>query len=63
MLQLAFLGDPDFTTWLHDWLPIIFMGLLSAAVFALMRFMPRTRPREAQAGRRAADRLGRHRGG
>src|SRR6266480_4100742 len=46
MIQLAFLGDPDFTTWLHDWLPIIFMGLLVVAVFALMRFMPRTRPQQ-----------------
>jgi cell division protease FtsH len=44
MLHPAFLGDPDFTTWLHDWLPIIFMGLLVVAVFALLRFMPRTRP-------------------
>jgi cell division protease FtsH len=46
MTPLAFLGDPDFTTWLHDWLPIIFMGLLVVAVFALMRFMPRTRPQQ-----------------
>ncbi len=46
MTSLAFLGDPDFTTWLHDWLPIIFMGLLVVAVFALMRFMPRTRPQQ-----------------
>jgi cell division protease FtsH len=46
MPQLAFLGEPDFTTWLHDWLPIIFMGLLVVAVFALLRFMPRTRPQQ-----------------
>src|SRR5213082_2944627 len=46
MLHPAFLGEPDFTTWLHDWLPIIFMGLLVVAVFALMRFMPRTRPQK-----------------
>jgi cell division protease FtsH len=44
MTQLAFLGYPDLYSWLHDWLPIIFMGLLVVAVFALMRFMPRTRP-------------------
>src|SRR5438067_12644288 len=44
MLHPAFLGEPDFSTWLHDWLPIIFMGLLVVAVFGLMRFMPRTRP-------------------
>src|SRR5437016_10397931 len=46
MTQLAFLGYPDLYSWLHDWLPIIFMGLLVVAVFALMRFMPRTRPAE-----------------
>src|SRR2546423_8366654 len=46
MIQLAFLGEPDFTTWLHDWLPIIFMGLLVVAVFALLRYMPRTKPVE-----------------
>jgi cell division protease FtsH len=46
MFHPAFLGDPDFTTWLHDWLPIIFMGLLVIAVFALLRFMPRTRPQQ-----------------
>ena len=44
MLDFAFLGYPDLYSWLHDWLPIIFMGLLVVAVFALMRFMPRTRP-------------------
>ena len=31
---------------LHDWLPIIFMGLLVVGVFALMRFMPHTRPQK-----------------
>jgi cell division protease FtsH len=46
MMDFAFLGYPDLYTWLHDWLPIIFMGLLVVAVFALMRFMPRTRPAE-----------------
>ena len=46
MIFSTFLGEPDFTTWLHDWLPIIFMGLLVVAVFALMRLMPRTRPAE-----------------
>jgi len=44
MLHGGFLGYPDVYGWLHDWLPIIFMGLLVVAVFALMRFMPRTRP-------------------
>jgi cell division protease FtsH len=44
MLQAGFLGYPDVLSWLHDWLPIIFMGLLVFAVFGLMRLMPRTRP-------------------
>src|SRR5436305_609658 len=44
MLNLAFLGYPDAYSWLHDWLPILFMGLLVLGVFGLMRFMPRTRP-------------------
>ena len=44
----TFLGYPDLYSWLHDWLPIIFMGLLVVAVFALMRFMPRTRPAETK---------------
>jgi cell division protease FtsH len=44
MIHAAFLGYPDAYSWLHDWLPIIFMGLLVVGVFALMRFMPRTRP-------------------
>jgi cell division protease FtsH len=46
MLHAAFLGYPDLYSWLHDWLPIIFMGLLVVAVFSLMRFMPRTRPQK-----------------
>jgi len=46
MVQLAFLGYPDAYSWAHDWLPIIFMGLLVTAVFGLMRFMPRTRPQK-----------------
>src|SRR5438045_3121225 len=46
MIQASFLGYPDLYSWLHDWLPIIFMGLLVVAVFMLMRFMPRTRPAE-----------------
>jgi cell division protease FtsH len=45
-MTLAFLGYPDVYSWLHDWLPIIFMGLLVVAVFALIRFMPRTRPQQ-----------------
>jgi len=41
----TFLGYPDFYSWLHDWLPIIFMGLIVVSVFSLMRFMPRTSPK------------------
>jgi cell division protease FtsH len=40
----TFLGYQDLTSFLQAWLPIIFMGLLVVSVFALMRFMPRTRP-------------------
>jgi cell division protease FtsH len=40
------LGYPDLQSFLQAWLPIIFMGLLVVAVFALMRFMPRTRPEQ-----------------
>jgi cell division protease FtsH len=46
MTSATFLGYPDLFGWLHDWLPIIFMGLLVVAVFMLMRFMPRTKPAE-----------------
>jgi cell division protease FtsH len=42
----TFLGSYDFSSWLQTWLPIIFMGLLVLAVFALIRFMPRTRPQQ-----------------
>src|SRR3981081_3964500 len=40
----TFLGYPDVTSFLQAWLPIVFMGALVVGVFALMRFMPRTRP-------------------
>ncbi len=46
MFGPAFLGSYSFTDWLQTWLPIIFMGLLVVGVFALMRFMPRTRPQQ-----------------
>jgi cell division protease FtsH len=46
MIIASFLGYPSVFDWLHDWLPIIFMGLLVVAVFMLMRFMPRTKPAE-----------------
>jgi cell division protease FtsH len=46
MIHLAFLGYPDVASWLQGWLPIIFMGLLVAAVISITRMMPRTRPAE-----------------
>ena len=46
MIGPAFLGSYSFSDWLQTWLPIIFMGLLVVAVFALIRFMPRTRPQQ-----------------
>ncbi len=46
MTSFAILGYPDFWSFLHDWAPIILMGLLVFAVFSLMRFMPKTRPAE-----------------
>jgi cell division protease FtsH len=45
-MSYAFLGDTNFAAWMHDWLPIIFMGLLVVSVFMLLRFMPRTKPAE-----------------
>ena len=41
-----FLWEPDIQTFMLHWLPILFMGLLVVAVFALMRYMPKTRPAE-----------------
>src|SRR5438067_582340 len=41
-----FLWSPDLQTFLLQWLPIIFMGLLVVAVFSLLRYMPRTKPVE-----------------
>ena len=46
----TFLGYPDVWSFMHDWLPIIFMGLLVVAVFTLIRSMPRTRPQEIRPG-------------
>jgi cell division protease FtsH len=41
-----FLWEPDVQTFMLHWLPILFMGLLVIAIFALMRYMPRTKPVE-----------------
>jgi cell division protease FtsH len=46
MLYGTFLGDPDFISWVHDWVPLIFMGLLVVLVFMTMRLVPRTKPAE-----------------
>ena len=46
LLPGTFLGEPDFITWIHDWIPIIFMGLLVVLVFMTMRLVPRTKPAE-----------------
>jgi cell division protease FtsH len=48
MTPATFLGYPDLYSWLQGWLPIIFMGLLVVGVFALMRFMPKTRPEKVK---------------
>ncbi len=42
----TFLGEPDLITWVHDWAPLIFMGLLVVLVFMTMRLVPRTKPAE-----------------
>jgi cell division protease FtsH len=46
MVFADFLWSPDLQTFLLQWLPIIFMGLLVVAVFSLLRYMPRTKPVE-----------------
>ncbi len=44
MTFASFLGYYNLTSFLQSWLPIVFMGMLVIGVFALMRFMPKTRP-------------------
>ena len=44
--QANFLWEPDVQTFMLHWLPILFMALLVVAVFALIRYMPRTKPTE-----------------
>jgi cell division protease FtsH len=44
----SFLGYPDVFAFLHDWLPIFFMGALVLLVATLVRVMPRTRPEEVK---------------
>src|ERR1700756_5271628 len=46
MLHSAFLGDPNVISWIHDWVPLIFMGALVVLVGMTMRLIPRTRPAE-----------------
>jgi cell division protease FtsH len=46
LLTGTFLGEPDVISWVHDWVPLIFMGLLVVLVFMTMRLVPRTKPAE-----------------
>jgi len=46
MFLSTFLGYPDVFSWVHDWLPILFMGLLIVVLFSFRSAMPRTRPEE-----------------
>ena len=46
MLNLAFLGDTSVISWIHDWVPLIFMGALVVLVGMTMRLIPRTKPSE-----------------
>jgi cell division protease FtsH len=46
MLSTGFLGYTDFLSFVHDWLPLLFVGLLVYAMFALLRRMPRSSPKE-----------------
>jgi cell division protease FtsH len=44
MLQASFLGDPNFSAWVHDWLPMALMLALIGCLFLMVRSLPRTRP-------------------
>jgi cell division protease FtsH len=46
VLHVAFLGDPDVITFIHDWVPLLLMFALVGLVFMTMRLVPRTRPSE-----------------
>ncbi|HEY5428126.1 MAG TPA: AAA family ATPase, partial [Solirubrobacteraceae bacterium] len=46
MLHPAFLGDTNLISWIHDWVPLIFMGALVVLVGMTMRLVPRTKPAE-----------------
>src|SRR5437588_3469928 len=48
MIYANFLWEPDIQTFALHWLPILFMGLLVISVFALLRYMPRTKPVEVK---------------
>ena len=43
MIYTGFLGYPDVYAWLHDWLPIIFMGLLLLVLAAPLVLVLRRR--------------------
>jgi cell division protease FtsH len=44
LLHATFLGDPNFSAWVHDWLPMLLMVVLVGCLFLMMRAVPRTRP-------------------
>ena len=46
MLIPAFLGDPNFIAWIHDWVPMLLMFALVGLVAMTVRAIPRTRPSE-----------------
>ncbi|MGH3261483.1 MAG: AAA family ATPase, partial [Trebonia sp.] len=45
-MPAAFLGDPNFSAWVHDWVPMLLMALLVWVVWLTVRAVPRTRPSE-----------------
>jgi cell division protease FtsH len=46
MLQIAFLGDSNVISFIHDWVPLLLMLALVGLVFMTMRLVPRTKPAE-----------------
>ncbi len=48
MFFSTFLGYPDVFSWVHDWLPILFMALLVIALFSFKQSMPKTKPEQVR---------------
>ena len=46
LLSTGFLGYPNFFTFLHDWVPLLFAAVLVYVMFALLRRMPRSSPKQ-----------------